>query len=1046
MSLNKPNRPSNALLELTGSTNDAKPKILPELVYEQVQKYPDAIAISHGSNNVSYRIMWNRSVAVAEMLKQYSLGKGEVIGVCVRETARLPEILIGILIEELIYTPIDPTYPDERVEHIIEDCNPSAILVDDEALFHRLQKLTPDVQLLKYVDILNTKDPLMNSGPTFGETSDPCSYIIYTSGSTGRPKGVLVKNSSVINTLLRRREAYQLDVHDVCLQLFSFLFDGFVTSAFTPLISGATLVFVNEEVRKDIPKLIDLIEKKKCNHFISVPLLFNQLLKVVNETSLQNLQTVVLVGEQASKEVFDLIESKGLSLKLFNEYGVTEGAVLSTINSCFQKGYIEDIGTPIANTGVVVVNDSLMTQPNGQFGEILLTGVGIAEGYLNLPEETHARFVLFQGERAYRTGDVARYNKWDTLEFRGRMDHQVNLNGFRVELAEVEFALRKHPLVEDSVVSIIEDKRGKRLGAYLVLQEPVTNLNEVIRKHLSQMLPSYMIPSRYIPLDTLPINQNGKVNRKVLSDFDVGPQMVEKVVHTSVKFSKLGEFWKSLLDVETVAKTDDFFEAGGNSLMAISLTAYINEEFTIELELTDVFENPVFQNLANLILSKMGTDRSLVPAEQKEYYTPSSSQKDIYLAQSLNPNSTSYNMSFAAKLIGKIDEVRLQQGVNTLVEDYVGLRSSFHFFNKDIIMLIEEDISVRIERIASKLADVPQHIAQYSNPFNLENSPLMRVLLIDIIDATISESVFFIEFHHIICDGYSVDKFFKDLAARYNHQELNKTYFRLQDYTEWESHFIRSGALEAHRNFWHHYLSDVLNPLSFRQVSDLEILDDKAGFARFSLGEALSQKLVEIARSEGNTLFNIVFAFFTLALTELSGQRQYIVGTPFSSRSKVGDVFGLLVNMLPIKVDHRQLTTYWQLIKSFEEDLHTAFRYHEYTLNRLSKDLKGMGLVDLNDQLIRIVFSFDDINPRFQKKLANIGSISVEPYPVESTGVPPYELYLIVILEGDEIFFAFEYSKLVFNKESLAAIVELVKEHIQHFCNHTVEVPLFRES
>lgn len=448
--------------------------------------------------------------------------------------------------------------------------------------------------------------------------------MIYTSGTTGTPKGVAIRHGNVVNIIRYRREEYRLEPSDVCMQMFSFAFDGFITSLFTPLAAGSEVILLSEGEIKDMRKMKESVVDHRVTHFIAVPPLYHALLELLTPTEAASLKIITLAGDKVSPETLRLSREKNPNLEIANEYGVTEVSVMSTIYRHQEKDDLVKVGGPVTNTQLYVVDPrrSDILQPVGVAGELCIAGIGVADGYLNRSELTAEKFIpnpfkdvsgdsprgrsvnaefASRFDTVYRTGDLACWLPDGTIQLLGRSDHQVKIRGFRIELGEIENRLLAFEGVGETVVVARADQSGdKQLYAYYVATgtAPVPTGVE-LREFLMRSLPLYMVPARFILLEKIPLTSIGKIDRKALPVPEI--RRTEAYVAPSTDLEKgLVEIWAGILGREkgTIGLNDNFFEIGGNSLKLVKLATEITAAFSKEVQVVDLFRLSTIRLLA----------------------------------------------------------------------------------------------------------------------------------------------------------------------------------------------------------------------------------------------------------------------------------------------------------------------------------------------------------------------------------------------------------------------------------------------------------------
>ncbi len=495
----------------------------------QATKTPDALALILEDEQLSYQELNDRANAIAHHLRSLGVSPEVPVAICTERSLDMVIGILGILKAGGAYVPLDPAYPKEHLAWILEDAQVPVLLTQTHLVAglpaHKAQIVCLDSHG-------NTLTQESTENPINQTTLENLAYIIYTSGSTGQPKGVLVTHKNLLHSTSARIAYYQEPVTSFLL-VPSFAFDSSVACIFWTLCQGGTLVLLKDGSQKDIWQLAKAIAQNQISHWLSVPSLYSALLAHIDPARLVSLRTVIVAGETCSSELVERHHQLLPSTSLFNEYGPTEGTVWSSVYNCQNHDLTTPvpIGRPIANTQLYLLNSYGQPVPIGVPGELHISGFGLAKGYLNRPELTAQKFIpnLFSNEpsvseagrssalRLYKTGDLARYLPDGNIEFLGRIDYQVKLRGYRIELTEIEVVLLQHPLIRDAVVILREkDSGNKHLVAYVVSEQTPAPAKGELQSFLKQKLPEYMIPTTFVMLDTLPLTPNGKVDRRNL--------------------------------------------------------------------------------------------------------------------------------------------------------------------------------------------------------------------------------------------------------------------------------------------------------------------------------------------------------------------------------------------------------------------------------------------------------------------------------------------------------------------------------------------------
>ncbi len=620
-------------------------------IEKQVTKTPDNIAVIYEGKKLTYQQLNNRANRLAHYLQKLGVKPEVRVGICLERSLEMVIGLLAILKAGGAYIPIDPSYPQERIDYMLAD-SAVPVLLTQVKLVDRLSDYNGNVICLDRDWQEITTEPETNLKTQV--KPENLAYIIYTSGSTGKPKGAMNTHRGICNRLLWMQSEYQLTQSDRVLQKTPFSFDVSVWEFFWTLMTGATLVVAKPEGHQDSNYLVDLIAKQQITTLHFVPSMLQVFLQAEGiEEYCRSLKRVICSGEALPFTLQEKFFAR-LNCELHNLYGPTEAAIDVTYWQCQPHSKLGKvpIGRPIANTQLYILDSYLQPVPIGVAGELHIGGVGVARGYLNRPELTAERFIRnpFLGGGAeeqrsggeinesftpaplhpytppsllYKTGDLAKYLLNGNIEYLQRLDHQVKIRGFRIELGEIENVLTQHPDIKESAVIARQEPSGsQQLVAYLV-SSTKPNLNN-LRNFLKQKLPEYMIPAAFVVLDSLPLTPNGKLNRRALPAPDKNSFVASKYIPPRDRTeAKLVQIWSELLNINPVGIKDNFFELGGHSLLAINLMAKIRQQFDRNLPLTTLFSSPTIAELAQVIQSNEEYSYSpLVPLQPKGNKSP----------------------------------------------------------------------------------------------------------------------------------------------------------------------------------------------------------------------------------------------------------------------------------------------------------------------------------------------------------------------------------------------------------------------------------------
>ncbi len=581
----------------------AAPPSLRELFLQQVERTPDAPALRMGERRWSYRELAGHAQALALELRAAGVELGDRVGLYMERSFEMVTAIYATVLAGGAYVPLDPEYPPHRIQQMLEDARPRCVLTHGELARSWPQGAVP-LRVVRVDDLAMAAE-----APSCVIAPDDTAYVIFTSGSTGRPKGVANSHRGIVNCTLWMQDAFRLGPSDVVLQRTPFSFDVSLWEFFWPLCVGAQLEIAPPGAHRDSGALAQLVRRAEVTTILFSPSMLQAFLEHPDASRCHTLRRVISIGEALSGELARRC-CRLLDAELDNLYGPTEAAVGVSWWRCRSDLGREPmpIGRPIANTSFYVLDAHGQPVPIGVPGELFIGGIQVALGYIHRPELTRERFlpdpfVDAPGARLYRTGDRARWNQDGTIGFLGRLDHQVKLHGLRIELGEIEAVLDQHPRVRQSVVvARATGAADTQLVAYVVADDvagEAVPLADALRSHAAERLPSYMVPQRVLVLDRLPLNANGKVDRKALPE---PPSIISAGAELASPRNAIEgwllEQWRELLDVQQMGLRDNVFEAGGTSLMAAQLIGRIRQRLDADVPLVRIFEHPTIEALA----------------------------------------------------------------------------------------------------------------------------------------------------------------------------------------------------------------------------------------------------------------------------------------------------------------------------------------------------------------------------------------------------------------------------------------------------------------
>jgi amino acid adenylation domain-containing protein len=576
------------------------PVCIHQLIETQVTRSPTAIAIAYADQSLTYETLNTQANQLAHYLQSLGVGPESLVGICVDRSPAMVVSLLAILKAGGSYVPLDPAYPLDRLAYMIEDAKLPILLTQQTYQAQFADQAVQMVCLDAAADgVAIAQQPTTN--PTSGVVPDNLAYTIYTSGSTGKPKGVQICHSTAVNFLTAMQQQPGLTSTDALLAVTTISFDIAVLELYLPLMVGARIVLAPQGANADAARISHLLTQSGVTVMQATPVTWRMLM----ESGWQGDHRLKMLcgGEAMSPELANQLLARGGSL--WNMYGPTETTVWSTVCKVEPQSAVITIGTPIANTQLEILDAQYQPTPIGVPGELYIGGAGLARGYLNRPDLTMDRFIMTAGgDRLYKTGDLARWLANGQVECLGRTDSQVKVRGFRIELGEIEAALGQHPAVQQCAVIDREDTPGdKRLVAYIVTPVAAAPTTSDLRHFLRQTLPEYMLPAAFVSMATLPLTPNGKVDRRALPQPDVSDLQTAGtyVAPRSPLEQQLAQIWAKVLKLEQVGIYDNFFDLGGQSILAIRLSAQIEKQLGQSFPITQLLQAPTIADQSTLL-------------------------------------------------------------------------------------------------------------------------------------------------------------------------------------------------------------------------------------------------------------------------------------------------------------------------------------------------------------------------------------------------------------------------------------------------------------
>ncbi|MGD2084987.1 MAG: amino acid adenylation domain-containing protein [Candidatus Aminicenantes bacterium] len=1002
-------------------------KTIHQLFAEQMERTPDNIAL-HGcmiawmygeEGSITYKELNKTSNRLVHFLKEKGIQTDTIVGIKVERSTEMIIGILGILKSGGAYLPIDPDYPEERIDFMLKDSNAAFLLTA-----HELSDICR-----------GTACCAPTTTPAAHNLHLSLAYIIYTSGSTGHPKGVMVNHGSIVNLLFALHSRYPLTKRDTYLLKTSYLFDVSVSELFGWFLEDGRLTVLEPGGEKDPGIILDTIERSGVTHINFVPSMFQVFTRALeheNNGKLSSLKYIFLAGEALLPRVVQQFRLLNTGIVPENIYGPTEAAVYSSWYSLaeWQPGTDVPIGKPLPNVKLYILDQNEHMKPIGIAGELCIGGAGLSRGYLNKPGLTKEKFLHLtlntKHLTLYKTGDLARWLSDGNIEFLGRIDHQVKIRGFRIELGEIENQLLTHEKIKEAIVIAREDNNDKFLCAYIISKsietKPIDQLE--LRDYLSHRLPDYMVPAYFVQLDGIPLTQNGKVDRKALpapmietgAGYEAPGDDIEK---------KLVEIWSGVLGIETenIGIYDIFFHLGGHSLKATLLIARIHKEINVMVPLKEVFKRPTIRGLAAYIKQSAATQFTAIKAvEEKQYYAVSSVQKRLYFLQTLEPQNMSYNIVDTVLIEGELDIHRVKQDFKKIIQRHDSLRTSFFLVNGEPFQRVHQDIDFHLPLTEAGDNQVNEMFEHFLAPFDLEQVPLLRVQLVK---TGSRKHYLMMDMHHIISDGTSLAIFITDFMALYEGRQLPALSLQYKDYSEWQNSQEQKEAIIKQEAFWlKHFEGEIplLNlPTTYARPPEKNF---KGSTYSMKLDTDNLDTIKRIAAQGKATPFMVLLAVFNILLYKLSGQEDIVVGTSTAGRRHVdlNHIIGMFVNAVALRNFPRGSRTFPEFLADVKERTLSAFENQDYLFENLVEQLnikREHGRSPVFD--VMFVMNNEDI-PEI-----NITGLTLKPLSYDSN-TSQFDLKFRAIEAPQHLLLVMEYSTQLFTRDVIKGYMENFQE------------------
>ncbi|WP_174189681.1 non-ribosomal peptide synthetase, partial [Nocardia barduliensis] len=1053
--------------ELAGRDGESPSGTLVDLLTRQAADTPSAVAVTSDATSLTYRELDERSNRFARGLIALGAGPESLVAIAMPRDADLIVAVLGVLKSGAGYLPLDTAHPAERLEYVLGDANPIAVVTKRGM---REQVPGDPGRVVLFEDALAAEraaDPITDADRTALLRPDHLAYVIYTSGSTGRPKGVSITHRAASTYLVNSCAEIGIRADDVWTLFHSFAFDYSVWEIFGALVTGGRIVVVDSLTARSPDDVVRLAAREQVTVFSQTPSAFYQFAAARQRYAHAgepegelSLRLVILSGEALDPAGLAAWYEHNPDLPvLANSYGITETTVFVTYTGLTPDvavpGAPSTVGPALPGLRTYVLDERLRPCPLGAWGEIYVAGTQLARGYLERPALSAGRFVANPfgnpGERLYRSGDVARWNHQGELEYRGRADQQVQLRGFRIELDEVRNALLTHGSVAAAVVVVhLPGTEAARLVGYVVPAVGAACEADALRAHVGGMLPEYMVPSSIVVIDAVPLTVNGKVDYRALPE-PVFDSAAAYVAPRTVLEESIADVFAEVLGIDRVGVLDSFFELGGNSITATSAAVRVAEVTRCDVSVRDLFLKQTVAELAAQLEDGHRSGRPVLRAAPRPEPIPlAPAQNRMWLVNQTDPTSAAYNIPLIVQLTGRLDTAALRAALTDVIDRHESLRTVYPAVNGEgtqLVLSADEVVAgLDLSPRPTDPHDIEQRIRELASVgTDLRERAPIRVALLATADR--KRHVLVVVLHHICCDGSSLRPLAVDVAVAYEARVQGKTpdweplSVQYADYSVWHRSLLGdpddpdSRAAQQLR-YWSQRLAGM-PPV-------LELPADRPRPARQSMRGDVADTVIpaetfagieRLARAANVTTFMVVHAALAVLLARMSGSADITIGTPVAGRGEraLEPLIGMFVNTVPLRTEvssDESFTGFLARVKDIDVD---AFANSDLPYERVVDELhpkRSMAYAPL----CQVYLAFENMD-RASLELSELTVELLDP------GAEPAKVDIIVTVAentagGGDVALRVNYATDLFDRETVEELAERLNRILDAFVSN----------
>ncbi|NTS77173.1 non-ribosomal peptide synthase/polyketide synthase [Catenovulum sp. SM1970] len=1009
---------------------------------------PNSVALTYENEDITYQALNQKANQLARAIKkaQGQTSGEQLVGLYLDSSPELIISILAVLKAGAAYVPISPSQPQARTQFILEDTQ-ACLVISQTKYLSLLNDCTSN--LVTQPQIIELEQFKLSTDVSTDNLDVPISssnlaYIIYTSGTTGRPKGVMIERRALSDHINAMTPLYGIDGAERLLLFSNIVFDWAQEQIFIALLNGVQLSVLKDN-RLTCEAFIDLIIERKLTG-INIPPVFAKAVLPTLFADAQllertELKRIIIGGEAFPKTVLHHWQASQAhqKIKLFNAYGPTEATVTSHIYQFDVEKTLQTntLGSHIGDGFSLVLDKNQNIQPVGAVGELYITGSRLARGYLNKPDLTEQFFIANPFEsgssvypKMYKTGDLVRQlpkgNKTGgCFEYIGRIDNQVKIRGYRIELAEIESVIAELTSVKQVAVIDYTKNDNKYLVAYLV-PELSTQLDlAACQSLLAERLPDYMLPSYFVELAHIPVNNSGKLDRSKLPEPELS-QNSQYVAPTGQLESALCDIWQHLLGIEKVGVVDNFFALGGNSMAALKLISKVRQALSIDIGLNLIFEYKTIRGIANHIDTEQVIN---IPRSESSQYPLSFAQQRLRFIEAFEQGSSAYHIPYLVRLDDDVQLDVLRDAINYIADRHPILKTIYSDTHQQVL---DDQVNFKACQFTDQTSLLVLLKSEIEQVFDLGSELPFRVVHYQ----GINERYLLLLWHHIAFDGWSMNIFVDELACIYpaickqQPIDLPKLPISYGDYASWQHDYIQGEVLNTQIEYWQKTLLDFESLALPTDKPRLKEMDYQGADLHFELPEVLSEQLRELAKEQQTTLYTVLLSAFYIMIGRLSGQSDLIIGTPSDNRefAQTQSIIGFFVNSLALRAQFDGAVSVVDFIAQVHDVVRQAKAHQQLPFEKLL-DVLSIDRDPSRHPVFQVLFS-----------LQASASVDDAALPFKSTSLledvyspAKFDLSLILDDSNATIKAAFNYAISLFDETSIARMATMYQLIVQSF-------------